>query len=146
MLADLPPAARLLGLAGLLPFWGLALALPILAPDYAAIALAALVGYGAVILAFLGGVHWGVALRPSATPSWARLGWGVAPSLIGWTALLLPPRGGLVLLALGLAAALVVDLRSLGPDLVPRWYAGLRRLLSAGAIAALAVGFVLAPG
>ncbi len=67
----LPAAALLLGLAGLLPF---------LACAYGALStrdvvdanywLLALCGYGAVILSFLGGVHWGFvlgAVRPGAS-------------------------------------------------------------------------------
>ncbi len=43
-----------------------------------------------MILAFLGGVHWGFALpEPSGRADRARLGLGVVPSLVGWVALLL---------------------------------------------------------
>ena len=52
--------ATALGIAGLIPFAaGAALAL---LSDDAAAARAALLAYGAVILSFLGAVHWGLAL------------------------------------------------------------------------------------
>src|SRR5436305_1221239 len=79
----LPPIAMLLGIAGLIPFvvCGLgALAAP--RPD-AERSLWALIAYGAVILAFLGGVHWGFGLDEAASPpaniQRARFGLGVLP-------------------------------------------------------------------
>ena len=84
----LPLIAVLLGVAGLIPFVGCGLAA--LGPDdaQARTAMLALTGYGAVILAFLGGVHWGFALAPSTAEQSARalsrrLLLGVVPSLIG---------------------------------------------------------------
>lgn len=139
MLASIPLPARSLGLAGLIPFWACTLGLALfpgagVAPETL---LRAQVAYGAVILTFLGGVHWGVALRQTDAPSWLRLAWGVTPSLIGWCALLMPPRNGLGLLAFGLAIAFGVDLRTLGEGIAPDWYPRLRRILTTGALAAL---------
>ncbi|MEM6679182.1 MAG: DUF3429 domain-containing protein, partial [Pseudomonadota bacterium] len=60
-LSDVPPPARWLGLAGLLPFAGLTL-LAIATPD--AIneeARTLLAAYGAAILSFMGGCRWGFA-------------------------------------------------------------------------------------
>jgi hypothetical protein len=139
MLASIPIPARLLGLTGLLPFWACAAVAAFGQGAWAAAGLHAQIAYGAVILTFLGGVHWGVALRMEATPSWARLGWSVTPSLLGWAALLMPPLPALALLAAGLAIALAVDLKTLGEPVAPRWYAALRRILTAGALASLFV-------
>ena len=146
MLASIPLPARLLGLAGLIPFWGCALGLALgpvagIAPESF---LRAQVAYGAVILTFLGGVHWGVALRQPREPSWLRLGWGVTPSLIAWGALLLPPPNGLGLLAFGLTIAFGVDLRTLGAEIAPDWYPRLRRILTTGALAALFLSVLVA--
>jgi hypothetical protein len=97
--------AWLLGLAGLLPFAGAALAF-FAAPDsWQGFAEGALIAYGAVILSFLGAVHWGLALRApveEAPMGPARLTLGVVPALIGWVALLLPDVFALPLLALGI--------------------------------------------
>jgi hypothetical protein len=139
MLASIPLPARVLGLAGLLPFWAAAIVAAFGQGGWAAAGLQAQIAYGAVILTFLGGVHWGVALRMDAVPSWARLGWSVTPSLLGWVALLLPPLPALALLAAGLTAALAVDLRTLGEPVAPGWYAALRRILTLGALASLFV-------
>jgi hypothetical protein len=59
----MPRSALLLGVAGLIPFVGLSLLLafaPALAP---ADALRIVALDAAVILAYMGGVHWGLALR-----------------------------------------------------------------------------------
>jgi hypothetical protein len=138
---ETPPAARALGLAGLVPFWVAALAVVFAEGEVEAAALRAQVAYGAVILTFLGGVHWGLA--PHET-GWARLGWGVAPSLLGWIALLMAPRPALALLAASLAAALFVDLRSLGAGVSAAWYLPLRRLLTAAAVASIALSLLVA--
>lgn len=89
--------ATLLGNFGLLPFYVLAAAawLP-LPPLGARIVELVFVGYAAVILSFLGAVHWGLALlTPQLTrpQSWQALGWGVLPALLGWLALLLAVAG-----------------------------------------------------
>jgi hypothetical protein len=145
MLAAVPPPARILGLAGLLPFWGGVLALIVLDEPGRRAALVAVIAYGAVILTFLGAVHWGLALQVAREVRWERLGWGVAPSLIGWAAMLIDPAPALLLLVLGLGAALAVDLRAGAAALFPAWYVALRIALSIGAIAALLLALVLLP-
>jgi hypothetical protein len=87
-----------LGLLGLLPFFALALLtwLPAdVALGHAAVSTLArqsLVAYTAVILSFLGAVHWGIVLTSEvmpAAPARRLLDWGVMPSLLGWLALLM---------------------------------------------------------
>lgn len=137
----LPAPARLLGPAGLIPFAGLALGVWVGWPG----AGPALAAYGATILAFLGAVHWGLALR--ATPgeqgaAWGRLGLGVVPALVAWVALLLPLPAGLGLLALAILATAAAEEAAARAGLVPRAYMQLRWLLSGGAALALLVGLL----
>ena len=120
--------APLLGLAGLIPFVVCGLLAVGQDGDRAAFAL---VAYGAVILAFLGGVHWGFALEePSGRAERRRLGFGVLPSLAGWVALLLAiavnEAAALGLLIVGFAALVVVEARAGKSGLVPRGYLTLR--------------------
>ena len=84
------PAATLVGL-GLVPFVAGALGFWLLPPRWAAHALDAQVFYAVTVLAFLGAVHWGVALADGldADRLWRRLGWGVVPALIAWVAALM---------------------------------------------------------
>ncbi len=52
--------------------------------------------YGASILSFLGGVRWGMLVTPGTpiTGSWLQYSYAVAPSLVAWSALLMPPVAG----------------------------------------------------
>ncbi len=145
MRRSLPPLALLLGLSGLIPF---AICGYGAVGGYGDRAVMALAAYGAVILAFLGGVHWGFALpEPSGRGEAARLGLGVVPSLIGWVALLLvvavDAEAGLALLVAGFAALTVVEARAAKRGLMPPGYMGLRYGLSAGVITILVVVLLL---
>lgn len=142
----LHPLAYLLGLAGLIPFLGCGLGALSTQPQ-ADDLLAALIAYGAVILAFLGGVHWGLTMaqvppRAEAT----RFGLGVLPSLAGWVALLVPmvlPRElGLAVLIPGYAALIAAETRGRRRDLVPPGYMVLRWALSAVVLIVLVAVFV----
>jgi Protein of unknown function (DUF3429) len=131
-------SARGLGHAGLLPFVLGALLLWLLdgeAHVYAAMALAA---YAALIVSFLGGIHWGLAMRqPEAPP--ATLLWGVVPSLVAWPAVLMPAHAGLVLLGVMLLVCYAVDRRSY-PRLGAAGWLTLRFRLSAVASLACFIG------
>jgi hypothetical protein len=112
----------------------------------------ALPGYGAVILSFLGGIHWGMAIAgPVAPPATAtaagrrlgrRLAWSVVPSLVGWAALLVPPVAGLFVLAAAFAVQLGIDLRATKRGAAPAWYPRLRVPLTLVVVASLAVAAV----
>lgn len=101
--------ARRLGLGGLLPFVGLALALWLAPPDIRPLAGTALLAYGATICSFLGAIHWGLAMRDPGVPSMPPLLWGVMPSLLGWLGLLLGGVPGLLLVTATLCACFAVD-------------------------------------
>jgi hypothetical protein len=138
-----PPAARLLGLAGLIPFFGLAL----LSLSGDAWARPLLLLYAACILSFLGAIQWGAVLRAPDIEEgwdWARLSLGVVPSLIAWVAMMLPPFWTSLLLILGLLGTVVVESwaarrYALGPT---SWI-HLRWQLSIGAAASLFLGGLL---
>jgi len=123
----LPPLAIILGVLGLLPFFAtglLSVGTDSLAQHLGALPL---IGYGAVILAFLGGVHWGFVIEGDKEPQERRrLLLGVVPSLVGWAALLLGMLSytdlGLLLLAAGFIGTVVVETRASRVDLVPRAY------------------------
>ena len=107
-----PPTdtARLLGNLGLLPFVvGAALVWVVNAEahPYATLALAA---YAAVIVSFLGGIHWGLAFRLSAPPASLFI-WGVVPALVAWLAVMMPASAGLVVQGVMLVVCYLVDRR-----------------------------------
>ena len=128
--------AWLIGLAGLLPFAGCALAFFAAPESWQGFAEGALIAYGAVILSFLGAVHWGLALRATAEEAAmgpARLVLGVVPSLLAWVALLLPDVFALPLLALAILATAGAEQWARGRGLVPGEYMVLRWVLSISA-------------
>ncbi|MFL1460753.1 DUF3429 domain-containing protein [Roseococcus sp. DSY-14] len=129
-----------LGLLGLLPFAGAALAALAIA-GWQADALLWLRGYGAVILSFLGAVHWGLALAAGESPfNRQRMVLGVVPALLGWAALLLPVKGGLWLLAAAVLATAATEQWAALRGAIPGGYVVLRWALSLGAAACLLAG------
>ncbi len=141
----LPVFALLLGLAGLIPF--LLVGLLAVGPDGDRAAFA-LVAYGAVILAFLGGVHWGFALlEPSPRAERMRLGLGVLPSLAGWVALLLviavDAAAGLGMLLVGFAATTLVEARGTAAGLLPASYMKLRYGLTGTVVTVLTLALLM---
>lgn len=142
--ARVPAAAAWLGGLGLVPFVGLSIASQAIEGDLKTAALRGLLAYGAVILSFLGGIHWGAAMTRSISQTdhgidAVRLGISVVPSLVGWASLLIDARYGLALLAVGFAANLLLDIRSTRQGLVPPWYRRLRQPLTMIVVVALIV-------
>ena len=143
-------AAQWLGFAGLLPFYGALLALVMGDADPAAPAWRALIGYGVVILTFLGAVHWGVAIASERVAEFTAvqmLLWSVLPGLMAWAVLVLglSPGPALLVLAAGFSAQFGADRRLARTNLVPGWYLTLRGRLTAGVLACLTMAFVLVP-
>jgi hypothetical protein len=138
----LPPGLTALGYAGLLPFVAGVLAIALFEGEARAFAVRALVAYGAVILSFLGAVHWGLVLRQPDAAAPARLAIGVLPSLAGWVALLLPDRYALALLVVAFGGFWLYEHRVVGAALLPVGYLDLRRSLSLAVCALLTLGLL----
>lgn len=106
---------RLLGYGGLLPFVFLALCLWLVGPELHPHVALALQAYGALIVSFLGGIHWGVgflqALRTRRAPGFPFI-WGVVPSLLAWIGVMMPASAGLAWLGFVLIACYAVDRRT----------------------------------
>ncbi len=108
---------RTLGHAGLIPFVSLALLLWLLGGEVQTFVSIALAGYGALIVAFLGGIHWGIAWTAArqAGPGAAHhaqrrhLLWGITPTLLAWPGLLMPPFAGLAWLGFLLVLCYLAD-------------------------------------
>jgi Protein of unknown function (DUF3429) len=146
--------ATLLGNLGLVPFFVLALlAWPWSGPVAVRVELA-LAGYAAVILSFLGAVHWGLALASpglNKAQSWNAFGWGVIPSLLGWLAVLMlmlgvPSAVVFVFLIGDLLLVRVVDgtLMRLYANPPATWYLALRTRLTIAASLCLLVAVLAA--
>jgi len=128
----IPGPALLLGVAGLIPFVGCAVLLWTAdSPDRFNTAHA-LVAYGAVILSFLGGINWGIALKEQSTGDLLhRLGWSVVPSLVGWLGLLLQ-----ALVNHGVALGLLLV------AFIAQYFLDRRSVLTTGAVLSLAAGLL----
>ncbi len=117
-----PPALAVgLGYAGLIPFLAGALAVWGAPEPMRAGASVALLAYAAVIASFLGGMHWGLALRAGPGAGAGSLWWGIAGSLAGWAGLLLPPAVGLALCGAVLLVSYAVDRRVYPPAGAAGW-------------------------
>ena len=114
------PWAERLGYGGLLPFVAGALLVWLVWPEAHPYATAALSAYAAVILSFLGGIHWGVAFTRSDAPP-SLFVWGVVPSLVAWVAVVMPPSAGLVIHGAMLVACYLVDRRVYPAFGMARW-------------------------
>jgi hypothetical protein len=134
-----PPWARILGVAGLVPFVAGAIALWTLRdPAIAARAAFALTAYAATIAAFLGGVHWGPALRAGGLAP-VPLVWGVIPQIAAWVALLLPSHASLLVCAAVLVVCYLAD-RRLYPEAGLAAWLPMRLQLTAVAASCCVVG------
>lgn len=132
-MTEVPRPAIWLTASGYLPFAAATLAIWLLPLEWRDLAHIAALGYGAVILSFLGGILWGLAIaEPSsaAADTGRRRGlWlciSVVPSLIGWVAIIIAGSAGLWLLTLAVAAMPAVDLAARRSQLAPSWYLRLR--------------------
>ena len=138
-LQQVPVAARLLGLAGLIPFVVPAVLIWVTSGEQAGGLSIALCACGAVILSFLGGVRWGGLLADTPTQWWPWVA-SILPSLVGWVAVLLGGVSGLALLAIGFAAQWFYDMKAVGTGELPAWFGPLRSVLSAGAVGSVVLG------
>lgn len=135
---------RALGIAGVAPFLALALMTWVPGP-FEVTGRYALVAYGAIILSFVGALHWAFAMVLEDLSERARtwhLVWSVVPALIGWVALLLPATLAIVLLLIGFGSQFGVDRILVGRASLPAWYLPLRRGLTLAVSLALLIALV----
>jgi len=137
-------AATILTLAGALPFIGLVAAMAVLDPPTNLTASFWLMVYATVILSFLGGIRWGIAvMTPDA--GWTPLAISVLPALAGWVivpyAILIQQVPSPVWF-LGYAALFALHLGwDWLSESVPSWFKTLRMTVSVIVIACLVVAW-----
>ena len=134
----MPPLAAQLGYAGLIPFVVLSIGLWIFPDAYQAQASAALLAYAAIILSFMGAVHWGIAIAGEKVDGW-QLGLSVIPALIAWFASFASPMINYSILIVAFAGLCVFDGRMVKAGKAPAWYPKLRTPLTAVVVASLIV-------
>ena len=148
--AKIPISALLLGIGGLIPFFGLAIWQGVAGDELLAERLMmGFVFYAASILSFLGGVGWGLAINET-DPVQRGLGFSVStvPSLIAWAAAFINVQNlAFALTILGAAFLLqsAWDWHLTQIGRAPRWFATLRIGLTVAVMLAMAIAWLLQP-
>ncbi|TFY74597.1 hypothetical protein EWM64_g9416 [Hericium alpestre] len=87
--------------------------------------------YGAVMLSFLGAIHWGMEFAGyGGHKGYSRLALGAFPVLWAWPTLALQPTMALVMQWIGFTALWYCDLQATSAGWAPKWYAQYRFYLS----------------
>jgi len=124
-----------LGYLGLLPFFaGTTL---LLTTNHDSLALTGIQNYAAIILTFVGAMHWGRALE-RRDPRLITL--SVAPSLLAWCSLFMTPAYGLPVLISGFLLLFLFDLRQYR-DIV--WFQQLRLHLTFAVCGLLVISWMV---
>ncbi|MBL6595638.1 MAG: DUF3429 domain-containing protein [Candidatus Puniceispirillum sp.] len=138
---QIPDMPALLGWGGLVPFGLAALGTHSGVDPLVLYGFIGGTAYGAIILSFLGAVHWGLTMQDDRSPYWYV--WSVTPGLLGFASLLIFDVNYRIMALIPLfGLAWSVDYQAAIRGLIPAWYMRLRTLLTAGAIISLAAMFL----
>lgn len=141
----IPATATWLGAAGVLPFLacGVTALYGGVGSELRADALQVMVLYGAVILSFLGGARWGLAMQHVGEETQAR-GFALSciPALAAWGATFLSAGWALALLGVAFAVQGAWDAYDAGRFHIPKWYGALRVWLTLTVTGILALTLV----
>jgi len=121
--------AKVLGYAGLIPFIFFSLLSWV---DYTFVKDPHyyLISYAAIILSFMGAIHWGVAMSNVSDKSNQQLGISVIPPLLAWLALLLPVIYGYGILIISFSFLCLMDKALNKRGVLPEWYYPMRVILT----------------
>ena len=133
--------AKVLGYAGLVPFvvFSIGAWLPL---PYVVHPVDYLVAYAAVILAFMGAIHWGAAMAGKQGLRARYFVASVIPALVAWTTLLMPQSIALLVLLAGFVSLYAFDRATSRLQDFPGWYVPMRLRLTTVVAVCLAVALV----
>ncbi len=137
--------AWLLTLSGTIPFAVLAIVLVFAPHDFAQLDLVetALVTYGAVILSFIGGIRWGVALtRAEGRSATQVFVLSVLPALIGWGSVFVDQPMSYIILAIAFFLHGIWDYGAWCTDVIQEWFVKLRMIETALVIVSLLIAAI----
>ncbi len=100
--------------------------------------------YGAILLSFMGGIHWGIALMMTkdhgeVSPILERFSGSLLPAIIGWIAIIpgallgtvsIPPFWRFAMMLFAFLYLLIADQRSVRNRVLPQWYGRLREKIT----------------
>jgi len=137
--------AWVFGLAGLIPFFGLAGMATIGPEPWRIVAQVLLTQYGALIVSFVGALQWGYAVQRDARggEAWARYGFSVLPALWSLLALQFTLFTAMQMLAVALMVCLIADMVFYRWSPLPPWFFRLRLILTTGGASSLLIASVL---
>lgn len=145
----IPQSAAALGYLGAIPFIIATTALwfqgmgGMVGPELASTILKLEIAMGIILLTFLGGIRWGLAISSEEGSGFTPLVIAVLASWVALGAALVPdPRIKIGILIAGLLWLLWSDIRATGKAQAPAWYPGLRIPLTA--LVTLSFAFTLA--
>lgn len=141
----IPRLAFWLGASGLVPFVVLTSAIYALPDGNRPMLVFWLSSYAAIILSFVGAIHWGAAMVHPGMHDGDRsvfMAWSVVPGLAGWFSLLLPDKTGLLLMAATFAVHYAADRQFAQRFALPAWYLRLRAGLTAVVVLCLVLAVV----
>ncbi|KAI0966088.1 hypothetical protein F4678DRAFT_450768 [Xylaria arbuscula] len=168
-LSGAPSEPYRLGLAGTIPYLGTSISTVYLAwvlntpwpapsqfansimisPETASQLMATLepiqLGYGAVIISFLGAVHWGMEYAekvPDQARTRFRYGLGVAAPIFAWPTLFMPVEFALTSQFAAFVALYFADARATVRGWAPAWYSNYRFALTAVVGVAIAISLI----
>lgn len=138
--------ARLLTIAGVIPFVALLGLLFVGDLTQRLLYLQLLTTYAAVIISFLGGIQWGIGLSvtDSAPRSAQTLFYlSVVPSLLAWTMLMIPHPPSRVLVAIFIFGFVwIIDTLLNLQKLIPAWFYKLRTVITGSVISTLVIAAI----
>ncbi len=134
---SVPVLAAQLGYAGLIPFVLLSAGSWVFAEEFHDSINIALLSYAAIILSFMGAVHWGLAIASREGVQAGQLGLSVLPALIAWFASLTNPMINYSILIVTFVGLCLFDGRMVKAGKAPAWYPRLRIPLTAVVVISL---------
>ena len=117
--------AKTLGYAGLIPFVVFSIGSWTSLP-YVADSTQILIAYAAIILSFMGAIHWGITISNTDRHHSKNLVVSIMPALAAWLALLSPEIFALIILFIGFILLIGYDLAVAKSQALPDWYKSMR--------------------
>lgn len=143
----MPPEAKLLGAGGVIPLLAGAIMVAAVREPFGISLTRPVLAYAAMILSFLGGIHWGFASAALAHNEVELnapriLGLSVLPALAAWIAVLLPPAFAAPFLAVAFVLVLLLDRATDQLGFAPGWWMRLRIRLTLAVVVLLSLIFI----